>query len=251
LTSIILSRPYVTIKIKKNTKDGADMVYVPAGEFTMGSNEINGGKPVHQVMLDGYYIYRTPVTVAQYLKFCAATGHARPPAPDFDRNWTHFDHPVVNVSYNDALDYCRWAGTKLPTEAQWEKAAHGTDGSRFPWGDDFDKSKFWCSASRFGDAGGTKPVGSFPSGASPYGALDMAGNVYQWCSDWFDPRFYVSSLASERNPDNQSVGEKKVRVLRGGSWYLFNLDDFRSAFRNFNEPDHRDFNIGFRCASEL
>jgi formylglycine-generating enzyme required for sulfatase activity/mono/diheme cytochrome c family protein len=235
------------IKIKKNARDGADMVYVPAGEFTMGSNEFEAEKPIHRVMLDGYYIYRTPVTVEQYLKFCAETGHRRPPSPDFNRNWTHFDHPIVNVSYDDALDYCHWAGGKLPTEAQWEKAARGTDGSKFPWGNDFDGSKLWRSVNKPGDAGGTKPVGSFPSGASPYGALDMAGNVWQWCSDWYDYYFYTNRLANERNPDNQSVGEKKLRVVSSGSWNDFDPMFFRGATRIFYVPDSRLPIVGFRC----
>jgi formylglycine-generating enzyme required for sulfatase activity/mono/diheme cytochrome c family protein len=235
------------VKITKNARDGADMVYVPPGEFIMGSNEVEDGKPIHRVMLDGYYIYRTPVTVAQYLTFCAETGHRRPPSPDFNRNWTHFDHPIVNVTYDDALDYCHWAGAKLPTEAQWEKAARGTDGRIFPWGDDFDRSKLWCSKNRFSDAGGTKPVGSFPSGASPFGVLDMAGNVWQWCSDWYDPNFYSSRLGTERNAENQSFGEKRARILRGGSWWDSDPKYHRSDFRISKAPDYRFFLDGFRC----
>jgi formylglycine-generating enzyme required for sulfatase activity len=116
-------------KFKKNSKDDADMVFIPAGAFTMGSPQSEivalGGPnvsffmsegPQHKVMLDGYYIYRTPVTVAQYLKFCEETGHPRPPAPEFNPNWSKWDHPIVNVSYDDALAYCGWAGVKLPTE---------------------------------------------------------------------------------------------------------------------------------------
>ncbi|MCW3094831.1 MAG: exported protein of unknown function, partial [Chthonomonadaceae bacterium] len=237
-------------KFKKNSKDNADMVFIPAGEFTMGSNDSDSEKPVHTVMLDGYYIYLTPVTVGQYLKFCDETGHARPPAPNFNPNWSNRDHPIVNVSYNDALAYCAWAGVKLPTEAQWEKAARGTDGRKFPWGNDFDRSKLWAS-SKFGDAGGTKPVGSFPSGASPFGVLDMAGNVWQWCSDWYDPNFYSSRLATERNPENQSVGDQKFRVLRGGSWDSCDPLDFLSADRHDDVPDDWYNYIGFRCVSGL
>ncbi|MCW3050929.1 MAG: hypothetical protein JWN14_99, partial [Chthonomonadales bacterium] len=235
------------IKIQKNPKDGADMVYVPAGEFTMGSDELEIEKPIHRVMLDGYYIYRTPVTVEQYLRFCAATGHGMPPAPDFNPHWSRRDHPIVNVNYADALAYCRWAGTKLPTEAQWEKAARGNGGSRYPWGNDFDRSKLWSSNSSAGDAGGTKPVGSFPAGMSPYGALDMAGNVHQWCLDWFDPGFYRNRLATERNPENQSEGEQKGRVARGSSWYDTDIIRFHSAYRDPGPPDYRGNSNGFRC----
>ena len=252
LSAIRVNPGVASAKFKKNAKDDADMVFIPAGEFKMGSNA--GGdreKPVHKVTLDGYYIYRTPVTVAQYLKFCDETGHAKPEAPSFNPNWFKRDHPIVNVSYNDALAYCNWAGVKLPTEAQWEKAARGTDGREYPWGEKFDRSKLWCSESKFDDAGGTKPVGSFPSGKSPFGVLDMAGNVWQWCSDWFDENFYSSRTATERNPENQAVGEKKYRVVRGGSWGYYVPGNFRSAYRLDDGPDGRGDGIGFRCASGL
>jgi len=239
------------VKIKKNPKDGADMVYVPAGEFTMGADDLDVARPAHRVMLDGYYIYRTPVTVVQYMTFCAATGHPRPPSPDFNKNWYRFDHPVVNVTYNDALAYCKWAGAKLPTEAQWEKAARGTDGRQFPWGDAFDNTKLWCSKVKPTDAGGTKPVGSFPSGASPFGALDMAGNVWQWCRDWYDPGFYGSRAGSERNPENQSPGEKKIHSLRGGSWWDADPKYHRSAFRIAETLDFKFILDGFRCVVEV
>jgi formylglycine-generating enzyme required for sulfatase activity len=250
------SRPEATAgKSKTNAKDGADMVFVPPGEFTMGSSDYDEEKPVHRVMLDGYYIYRTPVTVAQYVKFCDKTGRPKPPAPDFNLNWSKRDHPIVNVSYDDALAYCAWAGgdkagsVRLPSEAEWEKAARGVNGRRFPWGEAFDRSRLWCSASTLGDAGGTKPVGSFPSGVSPFGALDMAGNVWQWCSDWYDKDYYSRRPATERNPENQSVGEKKERVLRGGAWDGTNPDIFRCANRINVTPDGRLHVFGFRCAS--
>jgi len=238
-------------KITKNPKDGADMVYVPASEFTMGSNELEIEKPIHRVMLDGYYIYRTPVTVKQYMLFCAATKRFLPPAPSFNRDWTHLDHPIVNVTYADALAYCRWAGGTLPTEAQWEKAARGNDGSIYPWGNDFDRSKLWCSNSSAGDAGGTKPVGSFPAGMSSYGALDMAGNVHQWCLDWFDPDFYRNRLATERNPENQSQGEQKSRVARGSSWFDKDSIRFHSAYRDAGPPNYRGDSNGFRCVVNI
>jgi formylglycine-generating enzyme required for sulfatase activity/mono/diheme cytochrome c family protein len=236
------------IKTRKNAKDGADMVYIPAGEFTMGSHDGEANeKPVHKVMLDGYYIYQTPVTVAQYMTFCAQTGHPRPHSPAFNPNWIHFNHPIVNVTYDDARAYCKWAGAQLPTEAQWEKAARGTDERRFPWGNDFDNSKLWCSKNHYADAGGTKPVGSFPSGASPFGVLDMAGNVWQWCSDWYDPDFYGSRQGSERNPENLSAGENKRRILRGGSWWDSDPKYHRSAFRIAETLEFKYFLDGFRC----
>jgi formylglycine-generating enzyme required for sulfatase activity len=236
-------------KTKKNAKDGADMVFIPAGEFTMGDKEFTNAKP-HTVVLDGYYIYRTPVTVAQYLKFCDETGHARPKAPDFNPNWSKRDHPIVDVSYDDALAYCKWAKVKLPTEAQWEKAARGTDSRLYPWGNAADSDGLSASRPKT-YATGTTPVGSFPLEASPFGVLDTAGNGYQWCSDWSDENFYSHRLATERNPENQSVGEKKLRVVRGSSWFLYwDTFAFRTAHRIF-VPDGRYDHTGFRCVSGL
>lgn len=141
--------------VRKNPYDGAEMVYVPAGEFTMGSIDYEPEKPIHKVTLDGYYIYRTPVTVSQYLHFCYITGYRKPLPPTFNPNWMYRDHPIVNVSYINALAYCTRARVKLPTEAQWEKAARGTDSRIYPWGNEFDRYNLLCSTTKFGDAGGT------------------------------------------------------------------------------------------------
>ena len=236
-----------------NPNDNAELILIPAGDFLMGDDEkYEGNGPIHPATLDAYYIYKTPVTVAQYLKFCKETGHAIPRTPDFNPNWSKSDHPIVNVSYIDALAYCDWAGVKLPTEAQWEKAA-SWDATRrvhrkYPWGDVFDTSKLQCSRVDF-DAGGTKPVGSFPGGASPYGVLDMAGNVDQWCRDWSDHGFYISPESEKRNPDNQTVGDKDFRVLRGGSWETGNQTVFRTYQRYGLGPEYTAPGIGFRCAA--
>jgi formylglycine-generating enzyme required for sulfatase activity len=229
-----------------NPKDGAEMVSIPAGEFLMGSNDgSDDEKPPHKVHLDGYWIYRNLVTVAQYRKFCQATGRQMPNPPSW--GWKE-DHPVVNVSWDDAMAYCRWAGGSLPTEAQWEKAARGTDGRKYPWGNEWDAGRLWCSKSQLGDAGMTAPVGSFPSGASPYGVLDMAGNVWQWCYDWYDEKFYSSRLAEQANPVNEGVGEKKGRVLRGGSWGDTIPNHFRAAARLSGAPPYAPYiSFGFRC----
>jgi formylglycine-generating enzyme required for sulfatase activity len=252
---------------KKNLRDDAEMVFIPAGEFTMGSTQSEldalakqytpdsdkGDGSQHKAILDSYYIYRTPVTVAQYLKFCDDTGHSKPPATIINPNWGKRDHPIVNVSYHDALAYCEWAGVKLPTEAQWEKAARGTDARTYPWGNVFDSYKLWClhSPAFVNYSGGTAPVDSFPDGASPFGVLDMAGNVAQWCSDWYDKDFPSSRLATERNPENQSFGAMKYRVLRGGSWRGTGPVCFRSAYRDDFGPNSRYDDVGFRCASGL
>ena len=234
---------------RRTLPDGAELVFIPAGEFTMGSNDYADEKPVHKVYLDSYYIAKTPVTVKQYLAFCAATGHAKSSAPDFNANWSKEAHPIVNVSWNDAVAYCAWvsreSGLKvsLPTEAQWEKAARGKDGRKFPWGNTFDGSRLQHSTAKLGDAGGTAAVGSFPDGASSYGVLAMAGNVFQWCADYYGETYYASS--PKTNPPGSGSGS--ARVLRGGSWDGDDEGDFRCAFRGGDAPDLRATGIGFRC----
>jgi sulfatase modifying factor 1 len=222
-----------------NPHDSAVMVFIPAGAFPMGSADGEADeRPVHQVYLDDYFIYQTPVTVAQYRKFCTATGRPMPTAP----NWGWQDtHPVVNVSWHDAQAYATWAGGRLPTEAQWEKAARGDDGRTYPWGAIWDAAKCNSSASNLNK---TTPVGSYPAGASPYGVLDMAGNVWNWCADWYDGAYYQTSPA--RNPTGPTTGTS--RVLRGGSWY--DIEDYtRGAYRSGNLPVLWGNYYGFRCAS--
>jgi formylglycine-generating enzyme required for sulfatase activity len=225
-----------------NPKDGAEMVFVPAGEFTMGSDEIYNAKPMRKVTLDGYCIYRAPVTVVQYKRFCLDTQR---PMPDLTSGWS-WDHPIVNVSWDDAAAYAKWAGVRLPSEAEWEKTARGTDGRIYPWGNEFNTNRLWCSKRSHGDATGTAMVGSFPSGASPYGALDMAGNVWEWCADWYSEKYYKS--APNRNPTGPNSGQ--LRVLRGGSWSSNEPNNFRAANRFRLVPAGRNYNIGFRCAAD-
>jgi formylglycine-generating enzyme required for sulfatase activity/predicted Ser/Thr protein kinase len=225
--------------VRRNPKDGAERVRVPAGPFRMGDeNGEEDEKPVHNVLLEEFWIYRTPVTVAQYRKFCAETGAPMPDAPKW--GWRD-DHPIVNVTWEDANAYCRWAGARLPTEAEWEKAARGTDGRAYPWGDRLSLDRLWFTR-RPGE--GTAPVGSFPEGASPYGALDMAGNVGEWVSDWYHPQSYRG--ARERNPGGPAFG--KERVARGGAWNLYEPFFFRAAARRGCDPARRFDFIGFRCA---
>jgi len=222
-----------------NPKDGAAMVWVPAGEFLMGSTDADNEadtdeKPQHKVYLDGYWIYKTEVTVAQYRKFCQATGRQMPPEPEWKWQDTH---PIVNVTWDDAAAYAQWAGAALPTEAQWEKAARGPDGRLYPWGNDWDGAK--CVS----NTQSTKPVGGMPADASPYGCLDMAGNVWEWCADWYEGYYYRN--ATSRNPTGPATGT--MRVLRGGSWNYTRPDIFRAALRDRFTPSYRYNNYGFRC----
>jgi formylglycine-generating enzyme required for sulfatase activity len=219
------------------------MCFVPAGEFIMGSNDGNEvEQPQRKVYLDAYWMYKHDVTVAQYLKHCRETGRTMPTQPDW--GWKE-DHPMVNVSWEDAQAYADWAGVRLPTEAQWEKAARGTDGRQYPWGNTFDPSKAVCSVAPRREQS-TAPVGSIPSDASPYGCLDMAGNVSEWCSDWYVSNYYLT--APNRNPPGPQSGDG-YRCLRGGSRLGSLPDNFRCAARSVcYYPNSSDGYFGFRCA---
>jgi serine/threonine-protein kinase len=192
-------------------------------------------------------MYRNVVTVGMYKKYCAESGVKMPDAPSFDPHWSKEDHPIVDVSWDDAQAYCKWAGLSLPSEAQWEKAARGTDGRKFAWGEMFDIGKVWASKSALGDAGGTAAVGRY--GVSMYGLSDMGGNVWQWCADWYDDKFWSSRAAEVTDPVNTGVGKQQSRVLRGGSWLGLGPQGFRASFRFGRNPSLRVLNSGFRCAS--
>lgn len=223
-----------------------DWVKVRAGYFLMGGTPEKGDEapdhefPQDQVYVAAFRISRFLVTNAEYEKFVDATG------ADVPDDWTHGrippgkeNHPVVYISWRDAQAFCTWAGVRLPTEAEWEKAARGTDGRIYPWGNNpptADLANFSVNI------GGTTPVGSYPQGASPYGVLDMAGNVWEWTSSQYQPYPYDVSDGRE-NP----VGDDN-RVLRGGSW-LNDGNNVRCELRLFNLPDDRDSTYGFRVAS--
>lgn len=222
----------IPLKLAENPRDNAELVWIPAGEFRMGvsAEEIEqmlteradynramfeDESPQHIVMLDGYWMYRNEVTVAQYRQFCTAT---KRPMPE-QSTWSGDSFPVTNVSWIDANEYAKWANATLPTEAQWEKAARGDDARRFPWGNKWEVSR--CNnysnndpLTKGKDGKHAAPVASFPTGDSPYGVHDMAGNVWEWCADWYAADYYDHAAAN--NPTGAETGQ--YRVLRGGSW---------------------------------
>lgn len=229
------------------TRDGSVMVYVPPGTFPMGSEDgASDERPVHEVYLDGYYIDKHEVSWKQWkdagfpYSERRGTRLPQPEAPD----WGILDdHPMVSVSWKDAQRYADWAGKRLPTEAEWEKAARGTDGRKYPWGDeppDFDRA-VWNEHPIAEES--TAPVTCCAEGASPYGALNLAGNVYEWCADVYNPHYYRES--PQRNPVYR--GEGQYRVLRGGAFVL-DKSQLRSAYRyRLLEIDRTPY-IGFRTA---
>lgn len=224
---------------------GVPFVYVAAGPFLMGSDPQHDPvsqadeEPQHTVTLPGFWIMRTEVTNAQYSR-CVAARACVPPENDYWRDSSHAEHPVVNVDWNHASAYAEWAGGRLPTEAEWEKACRGTNGIRYPWGDQGPQSNM----ANFDNDRGTEPVGSHPTGASPYGALDMAGNVWEWTTDWYDPHYYASS--PESNPSSSSG---TYRALRGGAWNG-SENDVRCAVRDADDPGSRRYDLGFRVVSQ-
>lgn len=233
-----------------NPKDGSELILIPAGAFIMGSpygEGSSGEHPRHRVYLSAYYIGKYEVTNGQFAKFVndQKSGYR------VQGNWKDYytsgrkNHPVVGVTWKDAQAYCRWANLRLPTEAEWEKAARGTDGRKYPWGNKWEpgylnwvgegdiKLNSWIEEGRIPSKLPTEPVGSYKRGASPYGCLDMAGNVWEWCSDWYGEKYYGNSPSS--NPPGRGSGKNKV--LRGSSWGSGLPDLWRCAVRLKANPD--------------
>jgi formylglycine-generating enzyme required for sulfatase activity len=220
------------------------MVEVPAGAFVMGSDFAEADeRPQHRVDLRGYFLDRDEVTVEDYQR-CVHDGKCQPPRHPAGAA----REPVTWVRWTDADDYCRFAGKRLPSEAEWEKAARGVDQRRFPWGNEIE-----CDRGNFGNfegegrcpgnPGRPTAVGSYPKGNSPYGARDLAGNVWEWTADFYDAGYYAHSPT--QNPRGPARGSR--RVLRGGACCsMFGLP--RSANRLAFPPDYTDQDIGFRCA---
>lgn len=249
--------------------DGIIMVYIPPGEFTMGSNDYDDNeKPLHTVFLDGYWMGKTGVTVEQFRLFVEderyITGAEKMGwvitrvGGKFEKKegitWKNpgfrqdDNHPVVCVSWDDARAYCKWLSHKkglsfkLSTEAQWEKASRGTDKREYPWGDQVPDKDLANFASNIGK---TTPVGSYPDGASPYGLLDMAGNVWEWCNDWYKSDYYKKSPT--KNPPGPESDSK--RVQRSGSWN-YDAGYLRCAFRGNGTSSLCSPHVGFRLCQD-
>ena len=237
-------------------KDGAPMVLVPEGEFTMGAREDDreaqaDERPAHRVFLDAYYIDQYEVTTSRYAAFMEATNHDPPSYWLENVLKVHGQKPVVGVTWEDANAYCVWAGKRLPTEAEWEKAARGMDGRLYPWGNEPPTKQLanFDNCCDFQDYGALRDVGSYEHGKSPYGAYDMAGNAWEWVADWYDEtRYQQRAMGNEpvRNPQGPDKGE--FRVLRGGSWDDSDPRVLRSSLRFRVHPSNRSDGLGFRCA---
>ena len=269
--------------------DGMEMVYLPAGEYSMGSTDAEVGmavelcdeyhagchtcdperdicksvwyaneQPAHTVSLDTFWLDRTEVTTAQY-KRCVRAGACDPPAKNslytirsYYDNREYRDYPVINVNWFQASAYCEWVGGRLPTEAEWEYAARGEEWHMFPWGDEHDGTRMnFCDANCWYawrdesvDDGHevTAPVGSYPEGASWCGALDLAGNVWEWVADWYSDDTYATS--PDANPTGPASGEQ--RVMRGGSWGVEPIYE-HATHRGKGRPDRAKIYWGFRC----
>ncbi len=240
--------------------DEMEMVYIPAGDFQMGCDPEHNGMytcnedvlPLHKVTLDAYWVDKTEVSNAQYALCVEAGACDRPDSTSSYSRSPYFsdsgyaNYPVINVDWEDASNYCSWAGRELPSEAQWEKAARGESLRAYPWGDE----EFSCVRANgyvwnSMCVGDTTEVGIYPQGTSPYGVLDMAGNVWEWVQDWYSETYY-SSLEVYINPVGPSVG--KHRVLRGGSFFSVGPVLFPSAFRIMDNPLKISQDYGFRCA---
>lgn len=250
-----------TIKTLRTPKDGAVMVLIPAGDFLMGTSDgdmdyykirfplrpasrFDNERPQRTVTLDAFYIDQLEVTNKQYRQFLSETGYQAEGYKIFPP-YEGDPYPAIVLKWADAVAYATWAGKRLPTEAEWEKAARGTDGRIWPWGSVWDGSKL-SGNDGTGLEDGYKemaPVGKFPHGASPYGALDMAGNVWEWTNDWYDAAYYAN--APGQNPQGPESGA--FHVLRGGGW-AENLDFTRCASRWGSEPG--SLLRGFRCAMD-
>jgi formylglycine-generating enzyme required for sulfatase activity len=254
-----------------------DLARIPAGDFLMGAADADEDeRPVHRVYVSEFSIGRFPVTQDEYARFVRATGYPAPSVRDLPLiatggrdvtfrelaapyEWkngqpspSHGGHPVVLVRHDDALEYCRWLAdavgrrVRLPTEAEWEKAARGgVEGQRYPWGNEIDASRgnFLVDKS-VKHQRGTRPTGTYPPNA--YGLCDMIGNVWEWVTDWYGSEYYTDG--AERDPRGPKTGN--MRIIRGGSWVNDEVSMLRSAYRHKVPPDTYAYSMGFRIVCE-
>ncbi|MBU0599428.1 formylglycine-generating enzyme family protein [bacterium] len=223
-----------------------DMVLISKGEFMMGGEEYESESPIHVVFLSDYWVDKYLVTNAQYKLF----NPDHQPLPDFDEPY----QPVVNISWHEALMFAYWAEKRLPTEAEWEKTARGErwvegreNKKAYPWGDEWKDDV--CNGGR-SNIGKTSPVATYPQGRSCYGCFDLAGNIWEWCLDWYDWNYY--SQCHEKGVIINPVGVKEGRykVIRGGS-FADREECCKCNYRGFMKPDYRFNNIGFRCVKPV
>jgi formylglycine-generating enzyme required for sulfatase activity len=244
------------------------MVYIPAGEFIMGSDEGETDEgPAHEVYLDAYWIDQTEITNDKYA-LCVDAGSCNPPLESGSYTRTKYyddvrfaDYPVIFVDWDMANAYCQWAGARLPSEAEWEKAARGENGIIYPWGNEWDvKSRKRLNfadnsnpemASDLSVDDGhrdTAPVGSYLAGQSPYGIYDLAGNVWEWVADWYDPQYHLKSQQNNPLGPTDPVQDPPLRAMRGGAWVAANENVFHTYNRHGVEPSEYSSSIGLRCA---
>jgi len=224
----------------RRVRDGATMVEIPEGEFLMGNPETEGAPQPHTVFVSTFLMDKLPLTVGRYRQFATATGRPLPPDPYWG---VHDENPVAFVRWDEAKAYCEWAGGRLPTEAEREKATRGTDGRLFPWGSDLPSPERAVFRRNWGQQG-NDPAGVRPAGAGPYGLLDTGGNMWEYCEDWYSPDYYASS--PKKDPAGPKTG--RARIVKGGSW------DSRptvlsASSRNFAYTGYREGDFGFRCAA--
>lgn len=244
----------------ENTIDGTPLVFIPEGEFIAGGDGADEGGGKFTAEIPAYHIALHPVTNKQYARFL---NERRPKKVELEK-WINLsdnsqiiinankfepvfgrdEHPAVDVSWYGADAYCKWACLRLPTELEWEKAARGLDGREYPWGESWDGGrKCRNNHSRYRDEK-TCRVWRYPEGCSPYGVYQMAGNIEEWCEDWYDTRIY----ARYKNKNIALPESGYARVTRGGAWSFVNATDFRCAKRNHHDPKYRNNTTGFRCA---
>lgn len=243
----ITSVPWNNLRILTGASNDASMVLIPAGEFAMGSDRGQADEqPVHRVSLDAFHLDVYEVTVSRYAEFLASQRADPPFKWNEATTGSQGNKPVTGVDWYDAREYCRWVGKRLPTEAEWEMAARGTEGRLYPWGNEH-------PTKAHANAGQTKwrgydtltNVGRYGPGKSPNGLYDLAGNLWEWVADWYDPTYYQYS--PRENPTGPSAGP--LRVLRGGAWNN-DSQSIRSANRAGYAPKARRNDVGFRCAKD-